>query len=32
MSGTPTVTATLHDTPYLVSFTDDLGRCFSNRK
>ena len=25
MSGTPAVTATLHDTPYLVSFTDDLG-------
>ena len=25
MSGKPAVTATLHDTPYLVSFTDDLG-------
>ena len=25
MSGTPSVTAVLHDTPYLVSFTDDLG-------
>jgi putative redox protein len=25
MSGTAAVTAILHDTPYLVSFTDDLG-------
>ena len=25
MSGTPAITAVLHDTPYLVSFTDDLG-------
>lgn len=25
MSGKPAVTAVLHDTPYLVSFTDDLG-------
>lgn len=25
MSGTPAVTAVLHDTPYLVTLSDDLG-------